>query len=386
LSISEADALKIRKRFPVFERKIYVNSCSQGALSDSVEAAFRDLLAGWHREGSPWDLWVQKYEELRASFAAMIGAEPDEVAVVPSASAGINAVASALDFRARPGVVLGEFDFPTMGHVWLAQQSRGAKVRFVPGSGNVVPIEGYERAVNSETLIVPIAHVSFLNGFRSDVRSIVRIAHSHGAFAMLDDYQDCGTRPIDVKALDLDFYVAGTLKYLLSTSGIAFLYVKRDLIQQLTPTISGWFAQRNPFAFDLKHLDPAPTARRFEAGTPPVPNVYATLAALNLLREIGLPAIADRIRTIVRGAIEEAKRLELHVKTPHDSVGPLLVFQAHDADAVVAKLAAANVVASSRRDGVRIAFHVYNTADDVSAVLDVFKKNLGLLVRGCAAK
>lgn len=386
MALSEADALKIRKRFPVFERKIYVNSCSQGALSDSVEAAFRDLLAGWHREGSPWDLWVQKYEELRTSFAVMIGAEPDEVAVVPSASAGINAVASALDFQARPGVVLGEFDFPTMGHVWLAQQTRGAKVQFVPAIGNVVPVEGYERAVNGETLIVPIAHVSFLNGFRSDVRRIVRIAHAHGALAMLDDYQDCGTRPIDVKALDVDFYVAGTLKYLLSTSGIAFLYVKRDLIQRLTPTISGWFAQRNPFEFDVKHLDPAPTARRFEAGTPPVPNVYATLAALNLLREIGLPAIADRIRGIVRGALDEAERLELQVKTPHDSVGPLLVFQAHDADALVAKLAAANIVASSRRDGVRIAFHVYNTADDASAVLDVFKKNLDMLVRGCAAK
>ena len=386
MQISEADALRIRKRFRVFERKIYVNSCSQGALSDSVEAALTDLVAGWHRDGSPWELWVQKYEELRTAFAGMIGAEKEEVAVVPSASAGINAIASAVDFRARPNVVLGEFDFPTMGHVWLAQRPRGANVEFVAADGNRIPVEGYERAVNGETLIVPVAHISFLNGFRSDVKRIVRIAHAQGALAMLDDYQDCGTRPVNVKELDLDFYVSGALKYLLSTSGIAFLYVRRELIGRLTPTISGWFGQTNPFAFDVKSFDPAPTARRFEAGTPPIPNVYATLASVNLLREIGLDVVANRVQAIVGKLLDDAERMELRVKTPRDSVGPLVVFQTKDSDAVVAKLAAENIVASNRRDGVRVSFHVYNTAEDAAAVLDVFRKNVDLMVRGCAAK
>jgi selenocysteine lyase/cysteine desulfurase len=199
---------------------------------------------------------------------------------------------------------------------------------------------------------------------------------------MLDDYQDSGTRTVDVKALDVDFYVTGALKYLLGAAGIGFLYVRRELIRRLTPTISGWFAQANPFAFDIKQFDPAPTARRFEAGTPPIPNAYITLASLGLLHEIGFDAIANRVRGIAQAILHGAAKLELKVKTPRDSAGPLVVFQAKDSNAMVAKLAAENIVASNRRDGVRIAFHVYNTEDDARVVLEVFKRNLDLLVRG----
>jgi selenocysteine lyase/cysteine desulfurase len=383
--ISDVDILRIRQRFRVFENKIYANSCSQGALSDAVEKAFADHLATWNREGSPWDLWVQQYEEVRAAFALMIGAHSDEVAVVPSASAAINSIASALDFQGRPKIVLGEFEFPTMGHVWLAQQRRGAQVEFVPASGNTIPAENYDRAIDRDTLIVPLTHICFLNGFRSDVKSVVNLAHSRGAMVMLDDYQDCGTRPMDVKALDVDFYVSGALKYLLGPSGIAFLYVRRELIPALTPTITGWFAQSNPFAFDVKQIDLASTARRFEAGTPPIPNSCAVLASLKLLNEIGLANVAGQVKKTAQALLDGARRMDIRVKTPPDSVGPLVVLQAKDANAMLAKLAERNIVASCRKDGVRVAFHVYNTLEDVAAVLDVFKENLDLAVRASAA-
>jgi selenocysteine lyase/cysteine desulfurase len=383
--ISDLDVLKIRRRFRVFENKIYANSCSQGALSDAVEKAFADHLNTWHREGSPWELWVEQYEEVRGAFARLIGAHPDEVAVVPSASAAINSVASALEFQGRRKVVLGEFEFPTMGHVWLAQQRRGAKVEFVSASGDALPAENYDRAIDRDTVIVPLTHVCFLNGFRSDVKTIVSLAHSRGAMVMLDDYQDCGTRPIDVKALDVDFYVSGVLKYLLAPSGLAFLYVRRELISTLAPTITGWFAQANPFAFDVKQIDLAPTARRFEGGTPPIPNVCAALASLKLLNEIGLAGVAEQVKKTTRALLEGARRMEIRVKTPPDSVGPLVVLHAKDADAMLAKLAERNIVASCRKDGVRVAFHVYNTLEDVATVLEVFKMNLDRVVRVPAA-
>ncbi|MGH9712845.1 MAG: aminotransferase class V-fold PLP-dependent enzyme [Candidatus Acidiferrales bacterium] len=375
----------IRRRFRVFEKKIYANSCSQGALSDAVELAFADHLHAWHDQGSPWDLWVQQYEELRVAFARLIGAHADEVAIVPSASAAINSIASALEFQGRRKVVLGEFEFPTMGHVWLAQQRRGAQVQFVPARESEIPVENYDRAIDRETLIVPLTHLCFFNGFRSDVKSIVSLAHSREALVMLDDYQDCGTRPIDVKALDVDFYVSGVLKYLLGPSGVAFLYVRRELISTLAPTITGWFAQANPFAFDGKRIDLATTARRFETGTPPIPNICAALASLKLLREIGLRGVAAQVTKTARALLDGARRLNIRVKTPADSVGPLVVLQAKDSDAMLAKLAARNVIGSSRKDGVRISFHVYNTLDDVAAVLEVFKENLDLMVRSPAA-
>src|SRR5438067_9736601 len=118
-------AAEVRSHFPIFRRKIYLNSCSQGALSDFVESGFQHYLASWHELGSPWELWVGEYERLRASFAALIGASADEVAIVTSASAGINAIASSLSFRDRPKVVMGEFEFPTIDHVWRSEVLTG---------------------------------------------------------------------------------------------------------------------------------------------------------------------------------------------------------------------------------------------------------------------
>src|SRR5437879_8429203 len=146
----------IRARFPIFQRKIYLNSCSQGALSDAVQAGMEDYIASWHEQGSPWELWVDRYEEARSAFAQFINASPDEVAIVTSASAGINSIASALNFRERKKVVMGEFEFPTMGHVWLEQRARVADVQFVPAERNTIPASHYEKAIDRNTCIVPL--------------------------------------------------------------------------------------------------------------------------------------------------------------------------------------------------------------------------------------
>lgn len=380
--LTHSQILAIRSRFAVFKNKIYLNSCSQGALSDAVENGLREYVASWHEHGSPWDTWVERYEAARARFAGFIGATPDEIAIVPYASAGISSVATALTFDHRKKVVLGEFEFPTMGHIWLAQQKRGAVVEFVPASGETVPLQGYERAVDRHTRIVATTGICFRNGFRPAVKEIVRLAHSQGALAMLDDYQDCGTRPVNVRAADLDFYVTGTLKYLLGPPGLAFLYVRKELIESLEPMITGWFAQRNPFNFDLKHLDFAPSARRFEAGSPPVPNIYAAMQGIELLQEIGLDNISTHVADLVHSLLAGVKRLGLRTKTPPDSVGPLCVLQCKDAAALVQKLSANGIVCSNRQDGLRISFHVYNTESDVHTVLEVIERNLDLLVTG----
>ena len=370
----------IRAQFPIFKSKIFLNSCSQGALSEAVEASLLAHIRSWHEQGSPWDRWVEEYENARTAFARFIGAEQDEVAVVPSASAGINSVASALHFGKRRKVVMGEFEFPTMGQIWLAQRSRGAEVEFLEAENGRICAECYAHAIDEQTLIVPVTQVCFMNGFRSDIASIVKTAHERGALVMLDGYQDCGTRPIDVKALGVDFYVTGALKYLLCPSGIAFLYVHRDLIRSLTPTVTGWFGQQNPFAFDVKHFEPASTARRFEAGSPPLPNVYCIPASLSLLEGIGYASVAEHIQNLSRALMDGARNLGIKIKTPLDSVGPLVVLGMKNAEAMVQKMAANKIVVSNRMDGLRVSFHLYNGLNDVGAVLDLLKQNLDLVV------
>jgi selenocysteine lyase/cysteine desulfurase len=378
--LTDKQVLEIRSRFSIFQHKIYLNSCSQGALSDAVQAGLEDYVASWHEQGSPWETWMNRYEEARTAFAQFINASPDQVAIVTSASAGINSVASALNFRERKKVVMGEFEFPTMGHVWLGQRVRGAEVQFVKAEGNCIPAVNYEKMIDRNTSIVPLTHVCFKNGFRSEVNAVTQIAHRSGALVMLDDYQDCGTRPVDVKALDLDFFVTGTLKYLLGPPGLAFMYVRKELISSLVPAVTGWFAQTDPFTFDPQHIDLSPTARRFESGSPPVPNLYAAVPGFELLREIGMEYVAGHIKRLTQSLLRCAHDLGIRAKTPADSVGPLVVLQCKDSTLLVQKLAENDIVASNRHDGLRISFHVYNTMDDVKAVADVLEKNMNLMV------
>lgn len=377
--ITDKQIHEIRARFRIFQSKIYLNTCSQGALSDAVESGFDSFIESWHEQGSPWETWVERYEEIRTAFASFINSNPDEVAIVTSVSAGVNGVASALQFRERNKVVMGEFEFPTMGQVWLGQSVRGADVQFAQAQGNLIPAAAYEKLIDRQTLIVPLTHVCFKNGFRTHVRAITQRAHAAGALVMLDDYQDCGTRPVDVKAMNLDFYVTGTLKYLVGPPGIAFLYVRKELIPSLAPTVTGWFGQANPFAYNPQHFELSPTARRFESGSPSVPNVYGALPGFRMLQKIGMESVANHVEKLAQAMLSRTRELGILAKTPAESVGPLVVLQCRDSAQLLQALAQSGIVASSRFDGLRISFHIYNTLDDVEAVAEVLKQNIHLL-------
>ena len=379
---------EFRSRFPLLKRRVYVNSCSQGALSIDVDEAMRAYLESWHELGSPWEMWVEQVERLRARFAASIGADLDEIAVTASASAGINAVASALTYAGpRSHVVIGDFEFPTMAQIWLAQERRGAIIRRARASSSspdTLPLDAYDAVIDERTLIVPATHVCFRNGHRTDIAGLVRLAHDRGAYVFLDDYQRTGSGPIDVHALGVDFMVTGCLKYLVAAAGIGFLYVRRELIERFEPTVTGWFGRVNPFAFRIDELDWPAGANRFESGTPPVPNAYAALASLDLLDRIGYEAIARQVGRLVTDCAAAARDAGFVVRTPDDPArrGPLLVVQSVDAPALVQRLAARGIVASARGNGLRLAFHAYNSDADVDAVIRALQAESPLVERG----
>ena len=378
-----------RARFPILGRRVYVNNCSQGALSLDVEAAFAGFLASWREGGSPWDRWVDAVERLRGAVAAWIGADADEVAVVPSASAAISAIASALDFTGpRRRVVVGDLEFPTMAHVWLAQARRGAEVAFAHAEGESIAPSAYRALVDDRTLVVPVTHVCYRNGFRLDVEDIVAACHEQGALVFLDDYQHTGTAPIDVRALGVDFWVSGALKYLLGPSGVAFLYVRRDLIDRLVPSVTGWFGRIDPFAFDPTRCDWSASARRFEGGTPPIPNAYAALAGLELLQSVGAGVIAARIGELTTRLHLGGSRAGYRLLTSADPArrGPLVVVSSPDAAALVERLGRRGIIASARGRGVRISFHAYNDTNDADAVLEALAAEAHLVDRVPAAE
>lgn len=372
-----------RSHFPIFQTKTYVNSCSQGALSGDVRAAYERYMADWDENGSPWEHWVERGEAARAAFARLIGASPDEVAVMTSVSAGVSALMSCFDFRGRRGkIVVADFAFPTVGQISHAQEPRGARIVHVPLAGATIPYEAFERAIDDETALVALSHVSFRTGARQDVAAITHLAHRHGALLLLDSYQALGTLPIDVRQLGVDFLVGGTLKYLLSSAGLAFLYARKDLILRLRPTSMGWFSQAEIFAMDIYHNTPANSARRFESGTPPIPNIYAGLAGMAIIQRIGVEAIEGHIRELTDHLIAGAMRMGCNVVTPlrPSQRGALITIKSNDVHALVERLATRGIVVSSREQNLRVSPHFYNNHDDIERVLEGLKASRDLLV------
>ncbi len=375
--------MPLRERFPLLRHKTYLNSCSKGVLSVDVRQAYEAYLRDWDEKGSPWEYWVERMEAARHAFASLINAAPDEVAVVTSVSHAVSALASALDFSGeRNKVVVSDFEFPTVAQIWHAQEKRGAQVVHVPAAGNWIPAERFAEAIDERTLLVAVTHVSFRTGARLEIPEIVRLAHAKGALVLLDSYQALGTFPIDVKALGVDFLTGGVLKYLLGSSGLAYLYVRRELIPYLEPTFVGWFAQADIFAMDIYAHRPAPSARRFEAGTPPVPNIYAAIAGIKLVQSVGLETIEAHLREITGAIKEGSMQRGYNLVTPANPAkhGALITLRSHKADLLVKLLERDGVITSSRGDNLRISPHFYNDLDDVDRLMDCLEQHKELLV------
>ena len=374
---------RIRHRFPVFEQRVYINSCSQGALSDSVRDAYGRYLDDWDEHGAPWEYWVGRLEAVRVAVASLVNADEDEIAVTTSVSAGVSALASGLRFdEGRDTVVVSNFEFPTIGQIWHAQERRGLRVVHVPAEADgTIPLERFADVIDERTALVATTHVCFRNGGRLDVEGIARLAHERGALVLVDAYQTVGSLPIDVRALGCDFLAAGVLKYLLGSAGLGFFYCRRELVETIEPTATGWFADRNIFEMDIHDYSPASTARRFEAGTPPVPSTYAAIAGIELMQEIGIAETEAHVRelnALLRDGLDELGATVVTPREPELS-GALLCVRSTDVDALVAALADAGIVTSCRDDNLRISAHCYNTAEDVNAVVDALAARRELL-------
>jgi selenocysteine lyase/cysteine desulfurase len=367
------DLHALRRRIPILSTTIPMNNCSQAPQTTATRAAAEAYLDSWNTRGMDWDAWVAEVDAAKHEFARLINASADEIAVFSSVSEATSAVASALDFaRGRSKVVVTEAEFPTIGHVWLAQRSLGARVEWIPVRNGMIDAADYERVVDDQTAIVSATHGYFLNGFKQDLPRLVTAAHERGALLYVDAYQTLGTVPVDVRALGLDFLAAGNLKFLMGIPGIAFLYVRRDLAGRLEPSVTGWFGRANPFAFDVKHLDWSPSASRFDSGTPPIVNAYVARAGMEMINEIGVGAIRSWLEVLGQRLIDGGRARGLDVLGTEDmahktATTAFIVDESHVVEATMRERA---VIPSARGPVIRLSPHFYNTIEDVDMALD----------------
>ncbi|MEE9207416.1 MAG: aminotransferase class V-fold PLP-dependent enzyme [Gemmatimonadota bacterium] len=372
------DIARWRAEIPLLQHVIPMNHCSQAPLTSRTRAAALRYLDSWDEAGMDWDAWLNEVEEARRAFADLIGAAPEDVALTTSVSEAVSSLASALDYRGdRNTVLISGAEFPTVRHVWLAQEARGAVVREVPVVEGAIETDAWEGRIDERVLLVSACHAYYQNGFVQDVASIAHQAHAQGALLFVDAYQTLGTRSIDVRNLGVDFLASGCLKFLLGTAGLAFLYVRPELVDSLRPAVTGWFGRAEPFSFDGGPLDWAASARRFETGTPPLMNAYVCRAGMDIIREAGPERVQEAHLQLSSRLLEGGaeRGLTLHgIADPHrKTVSTAFTIPPEcgiDSEEVGRRLLDKRIIGSPRGPAIRLAPHFYTTADEVDMALD----------------
>lgn len=363
---------QFRSEFPILENKIQLSSCSQSALHQSVKASIDSYVHSWENEGMNWGKWMEKCEEARALFARQINAKPSEIAIVSSVSHAAAAISTSMNpIDGKDKIVITDFDFPTIGHVWRSAES-AFRVEFIPQNENVSNrIEDYEPYLTDDLLIFSTSHVNYYNGYKQNLQEISRIVHEKGGYIFVDAYQSFGQTPIDVKQMNIDFLAAGMQKYAFGIPGIAFLYINEEIAETLIPKFTGWFGQTNPFAFDIRGKDYAAGARRFDSGTFPMINGYAANAALTILDTLDMSIVEKHLAHLSQVVADEIAKTELVNRSvfPVNEKGSTTAVFIENASEIEKRLADRGILVSARNDVIRIAPHYYNTEEDIQKAI-----------------
>jgi kynureninase len=378
------DLSSYRDEFPILAERTYLISASLGPLSLRARRAATEHLDLWQRLG-PEELWMAhglpKLEQCRDQFSQIIGADPDEVAIVPSVSSGLSSIASCLDLYDRNKVVLSDMDFPTNGYVWRAQQRRGAKLDFVASADGIrVEADDVVDRIDAQTAVVNTNRVLFESSWIMDLPPVVETAHEAGALVVVDDFHGSGIVPLDVHALGVDFLLSGALKWLMGGQGIAFLYCRRDLVAKMEPLVVGWFGTKRPFDFDRSGLDLRDDARRFETGTYTLPQAWTASAGMEMILEVGVDRIRARNQELTSLIIEKADEADLEVLSPRadDRRGGLVRVRVpggrSNAERILHELFKRNVVLDQRGDALRISPHFFSTEQDIEHCFEELKR------------
>lgn len=380
-AIEHPELLAYRAEFPILQRKTYMNSCSLGALSTRSMQGLAEFMETWNEWGAHawYDIWLGEIAKVRQKFATLIGAQLHEVAIAPNVSVALSSIATALDYSQRNKVVLADMDFPTLAYQWLVKERVGVESSFVESPDRIyTPPELFEQKVDDRTALVATSRVFYTSGYIQDVRAVADIAHKHGAYVLIDDYQGTGQIPINVVAQDIDFLVTGTLKWLMGGPGLALVYIREGLLSRLKPTISGWFGHRNQFQFKTREFEFRPEATRVEMGTPAMPAVYTANGGLDIVLEISVEQICERTRYLTNDLIAQAREHGWHVHAPQEPErrSSIVMLEMEQPEEVVKALLARNIITDSRPGLLRISPYFYNTIEENALVIDAIAEIL----------
>lgn len=374
------DAL-YRDEFPILETCTYFVSHSLGAMPRGVYDKLREYADMWATRGVR--AWGEGWWEMKAAvgdkIAPLMGAPAGSVLVHENASIANSVLFGALDWSdpKRDKVVVSDQDFPSDVYTLRRMMPQHYQMYIVRSrDGITLPLDELLDAIDERTRIVSLSHVLFRTGWIVPAQQIIEKAHKVGAQVLLNGYHSVGIIPVDVTALNIDFYIGGTLKWMCGGPGGVFMYVRPDLLQTLDPRITGWFAHEKPFAFDLEQYTPRKDSYRLANGTPAMAALYAIQPGIEMITKVGVETIRQTSMRRTARMIEVAQANGWPVRSPLDADqrGGMVVLDVPHGYEVSRELLAREVVIDYReKAGIRAAPHFYNTDAEVELVLDTIR-------------
>jgi selenocysteine lyase/cysteine desulfurase len=367
---------KSENLFLGLENCTHLAACSQAPMLKSVWRSLEKYREDILEYGNPWELWSEKVSQLRSLVAGLIGADRDEIAITFSVSSAFSGLLSGLVKSERNKIVTDDLEYPTTNYIVLAQEKNGWKHETIRHNGGTISGDQYRSVIDNKTKLATVVHVSSLNGFRQELESVAEICHGKGSEMYVDCYQSLGTMPLDVKKTEIDFMAGGMLKWLLGVSGTAFLYVRKDLAENMNPSSTGWFSQTEPFKFGAEELNFAQGARRFESGTWSIPSIYASIEGIRTIMETGTDLIKGRIERLASYAIDLASDMGFSSPTPVDKDmrgGIVAINMDHPSEIESILRKDHRIFTSARGNSLRIAPHFYNTKDHIVKFFETLK-------------
>lgn len=370
-----------RPEFPILDTCTYLVSHSLGAMPRGVRGALTEFADQWdHRGVRAWhEGWWELGRETGNLLAPILGVARDTITMHQNATVAQLIAASCCSFDGpRRKIVLQDLDFPTNHYLFEGFRRQGAEIVYVPSDDRIrAPIDRLVDAIDEHTALVPISLVLFRSACLQDVRPVIEKAHAVGALVILDVYQAAGTIPLDLAALNTDFAVGGSVKWLCGGPGAGYLYVRPDLIPRLRPAHVGWAGHASPFGFETGEIRYADGVERFQSGTPNIPALYSARTGYKMVGEIGVADIREKSLRLTRRLMNAADAHGWTLNTPdrdHERGGSVVIDVPNGA-AITQQLIARGVIVDHRPDaGIRIAPHFYSTAEEIDEAVELLEE------------
>jgi len=367
-----------REQFPVVDHYVYLNHAALGPLPRRTADVVAEFAADYRDRGSMAESkWTPVFERTRRLVADLIHAAPEDIAFTKNTSQGLNLVAASVPWRAGDVVVTVRGEFPSNVYPWLALQQAGVHVRFVQQRNGRILLSDLQQALDGARMLA-ISWVQYSTGFQIDLHALSEICHQHGALLCLDAIQGAGVLPLDLQATPVDFCAFGAHKWLMAPQGVGILYANPAVRSMLRPTNVGWgsIAWRDGSTYDYESPILESTAR-FEEGNRSLIGIAGLEQSLRLLLDVGITKIADHVHRLTDHLAERLLQRGFHLQTPllPEARSGILTFShgQRSAHELWERLRAARIVAAVREGGVRISPHLYNSVDEIDAIIDALE-------------